>query len=341
MDDGHASRSGGRVTMSLIAAITDRLGQAIILLFVMSLIGFVGIHSIGNPVFNIVNMETATAEDIRNATIALGLDQPMWQQYLIFLKSLLTGSFGTSYIYHQPALQLVMIKLPATLELASTAMLIAAPTGVLLGLLAGRMQGSLIDRTVLRASVFALSIPAFWLSMVLILAGAVMMGWFPSGGRGDTARLWGIEWSVLTGNGLKHLILPALSLAIPNIALIARLTRAGTVEVESLDFIRFCRAKGLSPKRILFQHTLPNISVPIVTVIGLQFGALLAFAVVVETIFAWPGVGKLLIDSIQLLDRPVVMATLTFVSVTFVVLNALVDLFHAIIDPRIRHSSQR
>lgn len=327
--------------MNLIAAITGRLGQAIILLFVMSLIGFVGIHSIGNPVFNIVNMETATAEDIRNATIALGLDQPMLQQYLIFLKSLLTGSFGTSYVYHLPALQLVMIKLPATLELASTAMLIAAPTGVLLGLLAGRMQGSLVDRTVLRASVFALSIPAFWLSMVLILAGAVMMGWFPSGGRGDTARLSGIEWSVLTGNGLKHLILPALSLAIPNIALIARLTRAGTVEVESLDFIRFCRAKGLSPKRILFQHTLPNISVPIVTVIGLQFGALLAFAVVVETIFAWPGVGKLLIDSIQLLDRPVVMATLTFVSVTFVVLNALVDLFHAIIDPRIRNSSQR
>ena len=327
--------------MSLIAAITGRLGQAIMLLFVMSLIGFVGIHSIGNPVFNIVNMETATAEDIRNATIALGLDQPIWQQYLIFLKSLLTGSFGISYIYHLPALQLVMIKLPATLELASTAMLIAAPTGVLLGLLAGRMQGSLIDRIVLRASVFALSIPAFWLSMVLILAGAVIMGWFPSGGRGDTARLLGIEWSVLTGNGLKHLILPALSLAIPNIALIARLTRAGTVEVESLDFIRFCRAKGLSPKRILFRHTLPNISVPIVTVIGLQFGALLAFAVVVETIFAWPGVGKLLIDSIQLLDRPVVMATLTFVSVTFVVLNALVDLFHAIIDPRIRHSSQR
>lgn len=327
--------------MSLIAAITGRLGQAIMLLFVMSLIGFVGIHSIGNPVFNIVNMETATAEDIRNATIALGLDQPMWQQYLIFLKSFLTGSFGISYIYHLPALQLVMIKLPATLELASTAMLIAAPTGVLLGLLAGRMQGSLIDRIVLRASVFALSIPAFWLSMVLILAGAVMMGWFPSGGRGDTARLLEIEWSVLTGNGLKHLILPALSLAIPNIALIARLTRAGTVEVESLDFIRFCRAKGLSPKRILFQHTLPNISVPIVTVIGLQFGALLAFAVVVETIFAWPGIGKLLIDSIQLLDRPVVMATLTFVSVTFVVLNALVDLFHAIIDPRIRHSSQR
>jgi peptide/nickel transport system permease protein len=153
--------------------------------------------------------------------------------------------------------------------------------------------------------------------------------------------MFGVEWSFLTANGLKHLVLPALSLAIPNIALIARLARAGTVEVESHDFIRFCRAKGLSSGRILFRHTLPNISVPIVTVIGLQFGAMLAFAVVVETIFAWPGVGKLLIDSIQLLDRPVVMATLTFVSVTFVVLNALVDLFHAFIDPRIRHSSQR
>lgn len=327
--------------MGLIAAITGRLGQAVVLLFVMSLIGFIGIHSVGNPVFNIVNMETATAEDIRNATIALGLDQPLWQQYLIFVKSLLTGSFGTSYIYHLPAFSLVLTKLPATLELASAAMLIAAPGGILLGLIAGRKQGSLIDRIILRSSVFAISVPAFWLSMVLILVGAVMMGWFPSGGRGDTTQMFGVEWSLLTANGLKHLVLPALSLAIPNIALIARLARAGTVEVESHDFIRFCRAKGLSSGRILFRHTLPNISVPIVTVIGLQFGAMLAFAVVVETIFAWPGVGKLLIDSIQLLDRPVVMATLTFVSVTFVVLNALVDLFHTFIDPRIRHSSQR
>jgi len=174
--------------------------------------------------------------------------------------------------------------------------------------------------------------------MVLILAGAVLTGWLPSGGRGETGHALGLEWSFLTTNGLQHLVLPALALAIPNVALIARLARAGKVEVESLDFTRFCHAKGLSSARILFRHTLPNISVPIVTVIGLQFGAMLAFAVVVETIFAWPGVGKLLIDSIQLLDRPVVMATLTFVSVTFVVLNALVDLFHAALDPRIRYS---
>ncbi|WP_265975147.1 ABC transporter permease [Brucella intermedia] len=325
--------------MGLLAAISKRLGQALVLLFIMSLIGFIGIHSVGNPVFNIVNMETATAEDIRNATFALGLDQPVWRQYLIFVQSLLTGSFGTSYIYHQPAFALVMSKLPATFELASVAMLIAAPTGVLLGLLAGRRHDSFLDRLILRTNVFALSIPAFWLSMMLILGGAVLTGWLPSGGRGDTFTLLGLEWSFLTRNGLLHLVLPSLALAIPNIALIARLARAGTVEVESLDFIRFCRAKGLSARRILFRHTLPNISIPIVTVIGLQFGAMLAFAVVIETIFAWPGVGKLLIDSIQLLDRPVVMATLTFVSVTFVLLNALVDLFHAVLDPRVRHSS--
>ena len=325
--------------MGLLAAISKRLGQALVLLFIMSLIGFIGIHSVGNPVFNIVNMETATAEDIRNATVALGLDQPVWRQYLIFVQSLLTGSFGTSYIYHQPAFALVMSKLPATFELASVAMLIAAPTGVLLGLLAGRRHGSFLDRLILRTNVFALSIPAFWLSMMLILGGAVLTGWLPSGGRGDTFTLLGLEWSFLTRNGLLHLVLPSLALAIPNIALIARLARAGTVEVESLDFIRFCRAKGLSARRILFRHTLPNISIPIVTVIGLQFGAMLAFAVVIETIFAWPGVGKLLIDSIQLVDRPVVMATLTFVSVTFVLLNALVDLFHAVLDPRVRHSS--
>lgn len=324
--------------MGVVATVMGRLGQALVLLFVMSLIGFVGVHSVGNPVFNIVNMETASAADIQNATIALGLDQPLWRQYLIFAKSLLTGSFGTSYIYHLPAFALVISKLPATLELAALAILVAAPTGILLGLLAGRRQGSLLDRVIAQTSVFALSIPAFWLSMVLILTGAVLTGWLPSGGRGETRHLFGPEWSFLTTNGLRHLVLPTLALAIPNIALIARLARAGTVEVEQLDFTRFCRAKGLSSSRILFRHTLPNISVPIVTVIALQFGAMLAFAVVVETIFAWPGVGKLLIDSIQLLDRPVVMATLTFVSVTFVVLNALVDLFHAALDPRIRHS---
>ncbi|WP_168878895.1 ABC transporter permease [Rhizobium sp. P28RR-XV] len=325
--------------MAMISFALARLSQAVLLLLAMSLIGFIGIHSIGNPVFNIVNIETATPQDIQHATIALGLDQPIWRQYGLFLSNVVHGNFGTSYIYHQPALALVMNKLPATLELACLAMLIAAPAGTGVGLLAGRRRGRLFDRTALRSSVFALSIPSFWLSMMLILCGAILTGWFPSGGRGATASLIGQEWSVLTTDGLWHMILPALALAIPNIALIARLSRSGTIEVESQDFTRFCRAKGLSSQRILLRHTLPNISVPIMTIIGLQFGGMLAFAVVVESIFSWPGVGKLLIDSIQLLDRPVVMATLTFISVTFVALNAFVDLFHVVLDPRVRLAS--
>ena len=327
--------------MGMISVATGRFLQAFLLLIAMSLIGFTGIHSVGNPVFNIVNIETATPEDIRRATVALGLDQPIWRQYLVFLDNVVSGNFGTSYIYHLPTFELVMAKLPATLELACVATLIAAPFGTGLGLLAGRRRGTLLDRTVLRASVSALSVPSFWLAMMLILVGAILTGWFPSGGRGSTASLLGQDWSFPTANGLWHLVLPASALAIPNIALIARLSRSGTIEVENLDHTRFCRAKGLSPRRILLRHTLPNISVPIVTIIGLQFGGMLAFAVVVESIFSWPGVGKLLIDSIQLLDRPVVMATLTFIAVAFVALNALVDLFHAVLDPRVRLSSQR
>lgn len=325
--------------MAMVSVFLGRLFQALLLLLAMSLIGFIGIHSIGNPVFNIVNIETATPEDIQRATVALGLDQPIWRQYALFVDHVIRGNFGTSYIYHLPALGLVMSKLPATLELASFAMLVAAPAGIGVGLLAGRRRGTLFDRIVLRSSVCALSVPSFWLSMMLILIGAILTGWFPSGGRGATASLLGQEWSVLTGDGLWHMLLPALALAIPNIALIARLSRSGTIEVESQDSTRFCRAKGLSSRRILLRHTLPNISVPIMTIIGLQFGGMLAFAVVVESIFSWPGVGKLLIDSIQLLDRPVVMATLTFIAVAFVALNALVDLFHAVLDPRVRQSS--
>lgn len=325
--------------MALLSAISGRLSQAFLLIFVMSLVGFVGIHSVGNPVYNVVNIETATPEDIRRATILLGLDQPLWRQYLVFVQNVATGSFGTSYIYHLPAFGLVLSKLPATLELAVCAIVVATIVGTGLGLLAGTRAGSLLDRVIVTSSVYALSVPSFWLSMMLILVGAVMTGWFPPGGRGATGELFGFAWSALTRDGLQHLILPALALAIPNIALIVRLARAGTVEVERMEFTRFSIAKGLSRRRILLRHTLPNISLPIVTIVGLQFGGMLAFAVVVETIFAWPGVGKLLIDSIQLLDRPVVMATLTFTAIAFVALNTLVDVLYAVLDPRVRISS--
>ncbi|RWD40472.1 MAG: ABC transporter permease [Mesorhizobium sp.] len=325
--------------MAMTSFVLGRLSQAFLLLLAMSLIGFAGIHAAGNPVYQMVNVETASAEEIRQATIALGLDQPLWVQYVVFLKNVSTGNFGVSYIYHLPAFGLVLSKLPATFELAFFAMLIVAPIGTGLGLVAGRCSGSRLDRLILRSSVFALSIPSFWLSMMLILLGAILVGWFPAGGRGETLSLLGQNWSFLTLDGLRHLVLPVMALAIPNVALIARLARSGTVEVERLDFTRFCRAKGLSSRRILFRHTLPNISIPIVTIIGLQFSGMLAFAVVVERIFAWPGIGKLLIDSIQLVDRPAVMATLTFISATVVIINASVDILYALLDPRVRVSS--
>jgi len=325
--------------MPVLKLTLGRLVQAVILLFVMSVIGFAGIHAIGNPVFNVVNLETASADDIRRATIALGLDQPIWRQYLLFLGNVLRGDFGTSYNYHQSAFALLVGKLPATLELSLSAMVVAAPLGVAIGLAAGRQPGSMLDRSLLSTGIFALSIPSFWMSMMLILVGAVETGWFPSGGRGATIVIAGLEWSFATVDGLWHLLLPTLALAIPNIALIARLTRAGTIETERMEFLRFCRAKGISSRHILLRHTLPNISAPVITIIGLQFGGMLAFAVVVESIFSWPGIGKLLIDSIQLLDRPVVMACLTFISIAFVALNAVVDIVQATLDPRIRLSA--
>lgn len=325
--------------MNMVNVIAGRLSQAFLLLLVMSLIGFIGIHTVGNPVYNVVNIETATPEDIRRATEALGLDQPLWWQYLLFLRNLATGSFGTSYIYHLPALDLVIDKLPATVELAVTAILVAVVLGSGLGLLVGRRPGTLLDRLVVGGSITALSIPSFWLSMMLILLGAVVTGWFPAGGRGATGLAFGQEWSFLTRDGLHHMVLPVLALAIPNVALIARLARAGTLEMDAADFTRFCRAKGLTERRILLRHILPNISLPIITIAGLQLGGMLAFAVVVESIFSWPGVGKLLIDSIQLLDRPVVMTTLTFVAMVFVTLNALIDLTYAVLDPRVRISA--
>jgi peptide/nickel transport system permease protein len=325
--------------MALFEVIAGRLFQAFLLLMIMSVVGFVGIHSVGNPVYNIVNIDTATPEDIRRATEMLGLDQPLWRQYFVFVQNLATGSFGTSYIYHQPAFDLVLSKLSATLELAAIAIFTAALAGTGLGLLAGTRPGTGVDRIIVAGTVYALSVPSFWLSMMLVLSGAVLTGWFPSGGRGSTVDLLGWDWSFLTADGLWHLVLPALALATPNIALIARLARAGTVEVQQADFIRFCLAKGLSDRRILLRHTLPNISLPIITIVGLQFGGMLAFAVVVESIFSWPGIGKLLIDSIQILDRPVVVATLSLVALTFVFLNAIVDLLYALLDPRVRISA--
>jgi peptide/nickel transport system permease protein len=235
-----------------------------------------------------------------------------------------------------PALQLILERMPATLELAVTAMLIAIVLGIPLGLWAGLKPDSIAGKTIMTGSILGFSLPTFWVGLMLIMVFSVDLGWLPSSGRGPTEVLLGVPVSFLSWDGIKHLIMPATNLALFNLALVIRLTRAGTREALLQDYVKFARAKGLSDARVIGVHVLKNISIPIVTVTGLQFGTLIAFAIVTETIFAWPGMGKLLIDSIHVLDRPVIVAYLLIIVTFFIVINLLVDLGYSLLDPRVR-----
>jgi len=239
-----------------------------------------------------------------------------------------------------PAITLILERLPATLELALLAMLIAVALGVPLGLLAGLKPESWPARTIMAGSILGFSLPTFWVGLMLILLFSVQLGWLPTTGRGPTVELLGIPVSFLSWEGLRHLILPATNLALFKLALLIRLVRAGTREAMLQDYVRHARAKGVAEHDILRVHVLPNILIPVVTVAGLEFGSLLAFAVVTETVFAWPGMGKLLIDSIGLLDRPVIVAYLLVTVCLFILINLVVDLLYAALDPRMRLGSQ-
>jgi peptide/nickel transport system permease protein len=301
----------------------------------MSVIVFVGVYAIGNPV-DIVIPPDAT-QDIRAEAIRrLGLDRPLWEQYWIFVTNLLQGDFGRSFVYNIPVLQLIGGRLPATLELVLISVITATVLGVVLGIYAGYRPDSWASKTIMAVSVLGFSVPSFWVGLILILSFAVSLGWLPAGGRGETVRVVGIVWSFLTLDGLSHLVLPAVNLALFKLAMMIRLARAGTREVMLTDTIKFARAAGLSEGVILRRHLLKLISIPIVTVFGLELGSTLAFAVVTETIFSWPGVGKLIIDSITVLDRPVMVAYLILTAALFVTINFTVDLVFALIDPRIR-----
>jgi peptide/nickel transport system permease protein len=325
------SEAGSPVTVFIIR----RLLQSVIVLAAMSLIVFIGVYLIGNPVDILVNPQ-ADQEEIARATAALGLDKPLWQQYLVFLGDALRGDLGRSFVFNQPALRLILDRLPATLELAATAMLIAVLFGIPLGLWAGLKPESIAGKAITAGSILGFSLPTFWVGLMLILLFAVELGWLPSTGRGATAPLLGIETSLATRDGLAHLVLPAVNLALFKLALVIRLARAGTREVVPLDYVKFARAKGLSPARIVLVHVLKNIMIPIVTVLGLEFGSVIAFAVVTETIFAWPGIGRLIIQSIGVLDRPVIVAYLLLTVAMFILINLVVDILYSVLDPRVR-----
>ncbi|RME63445.1 MAG: ABC transporter permease [Alphaproteobacteria bacterium] len=317
-----------------------RMLQSAAVLFVMSLIVFFGVYVIGNPIDILINPE-ATQLDRQKAIEELGLDRPVWVQYGHFVLGALRGDLGQSFVFNRPALTLIWERLPATLELALAAMMIAIAVGLPLGLKAGLAPRSLAGRSILGGSVLGFSLPNFWQGLMLILIFSVLLGWLPSGGRGATGTVLGIETSFATWDGVRHLILPAVNLALFKTAMVIRLTAASVQDVMPLDFIDFARAKGLRRRRIVGVHVLGNILVPVITVIGLELGSLIAFAVVTETIFAWPGMGKLIIDSITVLDRPVIVAYLLVVVLLFIVINIVVDILASLIDPRLRLQDRR
>lgn len=317
------------------AFIIRRLLQAVLVMAVMSGLVFVGLYVVGDPVSMMASAE-ATEQGRAEIRASFGLDKPLWQQYGIFMSHALRLDFGKSFLTGQSAMGLILERMPATLELALVSMGLSVLIGIPLGIWAGLRPQALSTRGIMAGSVLGFSLPNFWVGLMLIMVFAVQLGWLPASGRGATVHLGPLDLSVLTLDGWSRLLLPAVTIALAKTALIIRVTRAATREALPMDYIKFARAKGLGWGRILRVHLLKNIMVPIVTVGGLEFGQVVAFAVVTETIFAWPGMGKLLLDSIITLDRPVVVAYLILIVFFLVMLNLVVDVLYSVLDPRVR-----
>jgi len=317
-----------------------RLMQSVLVLIVISVLVFLGIFAVGNPVDILISAD-ATEQEREIVIRSFGLDRPLWEQYIHFLGQAFQGDLGKSYVFNEPALRLIFKRMPATLELAAAAMVIAVCMGIPLGILAGWKPHAPFARVIMAGSILGFSLPTFWVGLMFIMLFAVILGWLPASGRGQTVEFLGISVSFLTRDGLAHLLMPALNLSLFKWSLAIRLTRAEVREVLLTDYIKFAYAKGLSGTRVLLVHVLKNILVPIVTVLGIELGNVIAFAVVTETIFAWPGMGKLLIDSIAVLDRPVIVAYLMVIVTMFIVINLVVDILYSVLDPRIQVGEKR
>tara|TARA_Y100001970_G_C14219143_1_gene851550 strand:+ start:1176 stop:2153 length:978 start_codon:yes stop_codon:yes gene_type:complete len=322
----------------MLIFVLQRLFHSVLVVLVMALLVFVGVFMIGDPVAILID-PMADQIEIARATKALGLDKPMLDQFWTFLSNAIKGDLGRSFVTSEPALKMIVERMPATLELAFLAIFISLIIGLPLGMIAGIHPDSGLSRTIMGGSILGFSLPSFWVGLMLILFFAVQLGWLPSFGRGETVDIMGISLSFLTLDGLAHLLLPATNLALFKISLVIRLARAGTREVLMQDYIKFARAKGLSERRIIFVHLMKNILIPIVTVIGLELGGVIALAVVTETIFSWPGMGKLLIDSIESLDRPLIVAYMIITVLMFVTINFFVDIIYTLLDPRVNIGS--
>ena len=311
-----------------------RLAQMVVTLFIVSILVFVLANFIGDPV-NMLVSPKAPPEVREQVREELGLNRPILEQYVSFVTNALKGDFGKSYIYKVDVLSLIAQRVPATLELVLVSVVLALVISIPLGVYAGAFPKRKSSTLVMGGSILGISLPSFFIGIMMIYIFSLKLHWFPSSGRGATIPFLGMNFSLFAPGGLKYIILPAFTLSVTNIASLVRLTRAGVMENMRQDYIKFARAKGVSTRKVLFGHALKNALIPVITVFGMEIGSLIAFTTVTETIYSWPGLGKLLIDSINSVDRPVIVAYLILTTVLFVFINFVVDLLYTVIDPRI------
>jgi peptide/nickel transport system permease protein len=319
----------------MLAFIIRRLMQAVLVMLAVGFVAFSMFRYIGDPVGNMMGQE-ATLADRAEATRKLGLDQPVPIQFARFLANAVRGEFGVSYRQARKVSTLIAERLPATLELALFSAVFALALGIGLGVYTALHRDGLVSRAVMVASLIGVSLPTFLIGIGLIYLFAVELRWLPSYGRGEVVTLGWWSTGLLTPSGRKSLVLPAITLGLFQMTLIMRLVRAEMLEVLRTDYIKFARARGLSQRAINFGHALKNTLVPVITVTGLQLGAIIAFAIITETVFQWPGVGLLFIDAVQFVDIPVMSTYLLLVALVFVMLNLIVDLLYYAVDPRLR-----
>ena len=321
----------------MVLILLRRLGQAVLVLFIVALISFLIFRYVGSPVDNLLAQE-ATVQQRADLEEALGLNDPVYVQYFGFVWKALQFDFGNSYRGALPVAELISSRLPATLELAFTSALFALILGVITGIYTAIRRGGLFANVILSLSLIGVSLPTFLIGVLLIWVFAVELQWLPSFGRGEVVELGWWSTGFLTLSGLKSLILPSITLGLYQLTLIMRLTRSEMLEVLRQDYVRFARALGLSERSVNFRHALPNILIPVTTIAGLQLGSIVAFAIITETVFQWPGVGLLFINAVYFVDIPVMSAYLLLVGVLFVLINLAVDLLYLAIDPRLRDS---
>jgi peptide/nickel transport system permease protein len=319
----------------MLAFILRRLAQAVLVMLTVGLIAFSLFRFVGDPVLFMLGQD-ATTEDRARITRMLGLDRPFYEQYARFVARAARGEFGLSLRQAQPVSKLIAERLPATIELSVVAALFALIGGVSMGVYTALRRNSWLSQIMLAVSLIGVSLPTFLIGILLILVFAVQLGWLPSFGRGDTVQLGWWSTGLLTASGLKSLILPAITLGLFQMTLIQRLVRAEMLEVLRTDYIKFARARGLTDRAVHFGHALKNTLVPVITITGLQLGAIIAFAIITETVFQWPGMGLLFIQAVSFADVPVMAAYLCLIALFFVIINLVVDLLYYAVDPRLR-----